>query len=197
MQVGEGVPEGRMRAGGRGRGVGWTCRAEGGWAEPVTFSELLQPRGVGKELDSVALAGSAEAFGVPGLERGALLDQCSLPSLPGASTSMMRAGVASEFHMAPEARRRGLSAHAPGPGAVRRAGTGPAGPRGAENVAEVGAALRGEGALTEYLDGEAAGLRAVSGADVAEALGGLRRPPARPRSRGSSPASSPAPSVPP
>jgi len=46
---------------------------------------------------------------------------------------------------------------------------------GPENVAEFGAALRGEGALTEYLDGEAAGLRAVSGADVAEALGGQDR----------------------
>ena len=69
-----------------------------------------------------------------------------------------------------------MSAHAPGPGAVRRAGTGLAGQRGAENVVEFGAALRGEGALTEYLDGEAAGLRAVSGADVAEALGGLVSP---------------------
>lgn len=42
--------------------------------------ELLQPRGVGKELDSVALAGSAEAFGVTGLERGGLLEPSLAPA---------------------------------------------------------------------------------------------------------------------
>ena len=45
-----------------------------------------------------------------------------------------------------------------------------------ENGAEFGAALRGEGTLTEYLDGEAAACAPVSGADVAEALGGLVSP---------------------
>ena len=68
---------------------------------------------------------------------------------------------------------------------------------GPENVAEFGAPCAGEGALTEYLDGEAAGLRAVSGADVAEALGGLVSPADKAALTGSSPTSSPAPSVPP
>jgi len=42
-----------------------------------------------------------------------------------------------------------------------------------ENVAEFGAALRGEAALTEFLEREAAGLRTVTGEGVAKALGGL------------------------
>src|SRR5262249_5242358 len=44
---------------------------------------------------------------------------------------------------------------------------------GPENVAEFGAALRGEAALTEFLEREAAGLRTVTGEGVAKALGGL------------------------
>jgi pimeloyl-ACP methyl ester carboxylesterase len=44
---------------------------------------------------------------------------------------------------------------------------------GPENVAEFGAALRGEAALTEFLEREAASLSAVTGEGVAKALGGL------------------------
>ena len=44
---------------------------------------------------------------------------------------------------------------------------------GPENVAEFGAALRGEAALTEFLGQEAAMVGAVTGADVASSLGGL------------------------
>jgi pimeloyl-ACP methyl ester carboxylesterase len=44
---------------------------------------------------------------------------------------------------------------------------------GPENVAEFGAAERGETDLSQYLEGEAANLREVEGPDVAEALGGL------------------------
>ena len=44
---------------------------------------------------------------------------------------------------------------------------------GPENVAEFGAAVRGPAALTEFLDGEAPGLAALTGGAVAAALGGL------------------------
>jgi pimeloyl-ACP methyl ester carboxylesterase len=44
---------------------------------------------------------------------------------------------------------------------------------GPENVAEFGAALGGEAALTAFLDQAAAGMASVTGADVAAALGGL------------------------
>jgi pimeloyl-ACP methyl ester carboxylesterase len=44
---------------------------------------------------------------------------------------------------------------------------------GPENVAEFGAALRGEAALTEFLEREAASLSTVTGEGVAKALGGL------------------------
>ena len=44
---------------------------------------------------------------------------------------------------------------------------------GSENVAEFGAALRGEAALTEFLEREAASLSTVTGEGVAKALGGL------------------------
>ena len=49
-------------------------------SEPVTFSEPLQPRGAGKELDPVSLAGSSEAFCVAGLERGGLLEPLFAPA---------------------------------------------------------------------------------------------------------------------
>jgi pimeloyl-ACP methyl ester carboxylesterase len=44
---------------------------------------------------------------------------------------------------------------------------------GPENVEEFGAALRGQAALTEFLDGAAADLGSVTGEQVAAALGGL------------------------
>lgn len=44
---------------------------------------------------------------------------------------------------------------------------------GPENVEEFGAALAGEGPLTAYLDTQRTGLLNVTGAEVAEALGGL------------------------
>jgi pimeloyl-ACP methyl ester carboxylesterase len=44
---------------------------------------------------------------------------------------------------------------------------------GQENVDEFGAAVQGEAALTAFLDSAAAALGAVTGADVAQALGGL------------------------
>lgn len=44
---------------------------------------------------------------------------------------------------------------------------------GPENIAEFDAAVRGAAALTEFLDGAAAPLRAVTGAQVAASLGGL------------------------
>src|SRR5216684_513162 len=44
---------------------------------------------------------------------------------------------------------------------------------GPENIAEFGAAIVGEDRLVPYLDREAAPLRAVTGTDVAAALGGL------------------------
>jgi pimeloyl-ACP methyl ester carboxylesterase len=44
---------------------------------------------------------------------------------------------------------------------------------GQENVDEFGAAVQGEPALTEFLDAAAAGLGTVTGADVAQSLGGL------------------------
>jgi pimeloyl-ACP methyl ester carboxylesterase len=50
---------------------------------------------------------------------------------------------------------------------------------GPENVAEFGAAARGPDALTEFLDREAIGLGAVTGAGVAAALGGLIADPDR------------------
>ena len=53
------------------------------------------------------------------------------------------------------------------PGLDFTAGMGP------ENVAEFAAAVRGPAALTEFLDREAAGFAAVTGAGVAAALGGL------------------------
>jgi pimeloyl-ACP methyl ester carboxylesterase len=47
---------------------------------------------------------------------------------------------------------------------------------GPENVAEFGAAVRGPAALTEFLDGEAASLGSLTGAQVAASLGGLISP---------------------
>jgi len=44
---------------------------------------------------------------------------------------------------------------------------------GPENVAEFGAALRGQAALTAFLEREAAAMSAVTGQTVAESLGGL------------------------
>jgi len=44
---------------------------------------------------------------------------------------------------------------------------------GPENVAEFGAAVRGQAELTEFLDREAAALASVTGAEVAVSLGGL------------------------
>ncbi|MBV9451866.1 MAG: alpha/beta fold hydrolase [Streptosporangiaceae bacterium] len=44
---------------------------------------------------------------------------------------------------------------------------------GPENVAEFGAALAGEASLTEFLENEAAEIKGVTGAQVADALGGL------------------------
>ena len=44
---------------------------------------------------------------------------------------------------------------------------------GPENIKEFGAAASGEASLTAFLDGEAAGLRTVQGAQVAAELGGL------------------------
>ena len=44
---------------------------------------------------------------------------------------------------------------------------------GPENVEEFGAALRGEAALTEFLEREAATMSAVTGQTVAKSLGGL------------------------
>ena len=44
---------------------------------------------------------------------------------------------------------------------------------GPENIAEFGAALEGEAALERYLTPEADALRVVTGANVADALGGL------------------------
>jgi pimeloyl-ACP methyl ester carboxylesterase len=44
---------------------------------------------------------------------------------------------------------------------------------GQENVDEFGAAVQGETALTAFLDSAAAAVGTVSGADVAQALGGL------------------------
>ncbi len=44
---------------------------------------------------------------------------------------------------------------------------------GPENVAEFGAAVKGEQPLTEFLEAEVPGMRARTGAEVADALGGL------------------------
>jgi len=44
---------------------------------------------------------------------------------------------------------------------------------GQENIDEFGAALKGEAAISEFLEKAAAGLRAVTGGEVAAALGGL------------------------
>jgi len=44
---------------------------------------------------------------------------------------------------------------------------------GPENVAEFGAALAGEGPLTDFLERMAPGIKGVTGAEIAEALGGL------------------------
>jgi pimeloyl-ACP methyl ester carboxylesterase len=47
---------------------------------------------------------------------------------------------------------------------------------GPENVAEFGAALAGEAALTEFLQNEADAIKSVTGAQIADALGGLVSP---------------------
>jgi pimeloyl-ACP methyl ester carboxylesterase len=44
---------------------------------------------------------------------------------------------------------------------------------GQENIDEFGAAVKGEGPLSDFLETAAAGLRAVTGSEVADALGGL------------------------
>lgn len=44
---------------------------------------------------------------------------------------------------------------------------------GPENVTELGAAVEGEAPLVEFLEGEAPGMRELTGAQLAEALGGL------------------------